>query len=97
MDQQDINRIQKVASLILADTGEAGYYAEVEDADPYTASIRLRLIDGYFSRSPSPAEIKPVAQALRSGLIKRGYQVKGTKPTVIRDNTVYFYNVRKSS
>lgn len=94
MQKQEIDRLRKIAELVLADTGEPGYYAEVESTGE-EATIRLRLVDGYFSKPPSPAEVKPIAQALRTGLIKRGYHVKGVRPTRVREGTVYYYTVRK--
>lgn len=79
--------------MVLVATGEIGYYAEVVDAAP-DASIRLRLVDGYWDRVPSAEAVKPVAQQLRSGLGRRGWQVKGIKPARIRDGIVYTYVVR---
>lgn len=94
MMQHDLDRLKKVADLILADSGTPGYFTEVESAGGGDASIKLRLIEGYYSKPPSPAEIKPIAQALRTGLSRRGYQVKGTKPGVVREGTVYYYTIR---
>ncbi len=57
--------------------------------------VSLCVIEGYFSKMPKPAETKPLAQALRAGLAKRRYQVKGARPAVVRAGVVYYLTVRE--
>lgn len=93
MNQQDVDKLQKQAEMILAAEAEPGFYIQVNNGDP-EVTVELRTIEGYFDRKPGWEQIKPLAQALRAGLTKRKYHVKGIKPAFVKDGVVYYCVIR---